>query len=175
MDKVKQWIAVTVLAALAVLAGGWFLVVAPARSEAAELRDQAVLQEGTNTSLATSLEVLRTKAEGLPEKEAELAEVARRIPPGPALPELLRSLEGAAASAGVSLTSVVPAPPVAVQAPAPAVPVEAVPDPAAARSLLRPPSRPACRRWRSSSSWPASSTPSSTSSPCSRSCPARCA
>ncbi len=122
MDKVKQWVALAVLAALVVLAGGWFLVVAPAREEAAELREQTTLQEGTNTQLQTTLEVLRAKAEGLPKKEAELAEVARRIPPGPALPELLRALEGAASTAGIELTSVTPAPPMVVEAPPAAAP-----------------------------------------------------
>ena len=125
MDKVKQWVAVAVLAALVVLAGGWFLVVAPTRGEAAELREQTALQEGTNTSLETSLEVLRTKAEALEEKKGELLEVGRRIPPGPALPELLRALEGAATSAGVELTSITPSPPVAVDAAVPAVPAPA--------------------------------------------------
>lgn len=141
MDKVKQWGALTALAAVALFAGGWFLLVAPARGEAAELREQTALQDGTNAQLETSLEVLRTKAAGLPAEQAELAEVARRIPPGPALPELLRALETAADAAGVDLTSVTPAPPMVVEAPAAAAAVPA--DPATAEQPAPPPAAPA--------------------------------
>ena len=38
MDKLKQWVALTVVGALAILAAGWFLLVSPKRAEAAELR-----------------------------------------------------------------------------------------------------------------------------------------
>ena len=134
MDKTKQWVALALLAALVVLTGGWFLVVAPTRGEAAELREQAELQESTNAQLSTSLGVLRDKAEKLPEKQAEVDEAARRIPDGPELPDLLRALAAAAASAGVELSSVTPTAPVAVAADAvaaPAPPVAPV-DPAAA-------------------------------------------
>jgi hypothetical protein len=147
VDKAKQWIVLAVLAGLVVLAGGWFLAVAPTRGEAAELREQAALQESTNAQLTTSLEVLRGKAEKLPEKKAELAAAARRIPDGPALPDLLRALSAAASSAGVELTSVTPSAPapVVAEAPAAAAPAPvggsaapaapAAPQPAAATGL----------------------------------------
>jgi hypothetical protein len=134
VDKTKQWVALAALAALVVLSGGWFLVVAPTRGEAAELHEQAELQDVSNAQLATALDVLRGKAEQLPEKEAELAEAARRIPSGPELPDLLRALAAAASSAGVELTSVTPTAPApvaeAVAAAAPAAPAP-VADPAA--------------------------------------------
>jgi len=40
MDKLKQYVTFTVLGCLVVLAAGWFLLVSPKRSEAAELRAQ---------------------------------------------------------------------------------------------------------------------------------------
>jgi hypothetical protein len=126
VDKIKQWVALALLAALVVLTGGWFLVVAPTRGEAAELQEQAELQEMTNAQLATALGVLRDKAEKLPEKQAEVDEAARRIPDGPDLPDLLRALAAAAASAGVELSSVTPTAPVAVAADAVAAPVAPV-------------------------------------------------
>ena len=76
MDKVKQWIAVAVVMALGLLAGGWTLLVAPAHGETALLEEQAVVQEATNAQLATALEVLQERARSLPDKQAELAEVA---------------------------------------------------------------------------------------------------
>ena len=36
MDKAKQWIALAAVAVIAILAAGWFLVVSPKRSEAAD-------------------------------------------------------------------------------------------------------------------------------------------
>lgn len=141
MQSTKQWVALAVLASLVVLTGGWYLLVAPTRSEAAELREQASLQEAANAQLETSLEVLRDRSERLPEKRAELAEAAVRIPAGPALPELLRALEGAAASAGVELSSVTPtAPsPVVVEAPVPAAPVDPAAAPAEPAAPAPPP------------------------------------
>jgi hypothetical protein len=146
VDKTKQWVALAVLAALVVLSGGWFLVVAPTRGEAAELQAQAELQESTNAQLATALDVLRDKAEALPEKRAELAEAAGRIPDGPALPDLLRALAAAASSAGVELTSVTPTAPAPVATPAAAAPVvdpAAPADPAAAPPATPPAPAPA--------------------------------
>ena len=144
MDKTKQWLALALVAALVVLTGGWLLAVAPTRTHAAELREQAELQESTNAQLTTALDVLREKAERLPEKRAEVAESARRIPDGPELPDLLRALAGAAASAGVELSSVTPTAPgpveTAAAAAAPVVPVDpaAAPDPAAAAAAAVP-------------------------------------
>ncbi len=136
MDKTKQWVACAVLLALVLLTGGWFLVVAPERGEAVELREQVAVQEGTNAQLATSLEVLRDKSQGLDEKKAEVAEVARRIPAEPALPDLLRALAATASSAGVELTSVTPTTPSSVAPAADAAAAPAAPaapaDPAAA-------------------------------------------
>ena len=127
MDKLRQWVALTVVAALIVLAGGWLLLVSPQRTQAAELRDSASVQQSTNAQLATQLEVLRVKAEGLPRQEADLAEIAARIPDGPDLPELLRALAAAARAAGVEVVAVTPGAPQPVVAPAPVAPAPAAP------------------------------------------------
>ncbi len=37
MDKLKQWVALTVVGVLAIVAAGWFLLVAPKHSEADDL------------------------------------------------------------------------------------------------------------------------------------------
>lgn len=137
MDKLKQWVALTVLGCLGIAAAGWFLLVSPKKAEAADLQAQTASQESTNASLRTQLEVLKAQAKDLPAKQADLARVAAKIPDNPALPSLIRALTAAAASAGVELVSVTPGPPAAVAVPVAAAPVAADPaappaDPAAA-------------------------------------------
>ncbi|MDP9436510.1 MAG: type 4a pilus biogenesis protein PilO, partial [Actinomycetota bacterium] len=116
MDKLNQWIALTVVGCLAVLAGGWFLLVAPQRAEAEALRAQAAAQDGTNSTLRTKLAVLKAQAKDLPKKQAELAAVAAKIPGGPELPALIRALDAASADAGVDLMTIAPGAPVPVGA-----------------------------------------------------------
>ena len=131
MDKLKQWVALTVLACLGIAAAGWFLLVSPKKAEAADLQAQTASQESTNAGLRTQFEVLKAQAKDLPKKQADLARVAAKIPDNPALPSLIRALTAAAASAGVELVSVTPGPPAAAVVVAPAV-VAAPADPAAA-------------------------------------------
>ncbi|HWG95095.1 MAG TPA: hypothetical protein VNU66_12820 [Mycobacteriales bacterium] len=117
MDKLKQWVALTVVACLAVVAGGWFLLVSPKRDEAADLRAQAESKRSANATLANQLEVLKAQARDLPAKQAELALVAAKIPDNPGLPGLIRQLMEAADGAGVDLVSITPSEPV-LRAPA---------------------------------------------------------
>ena len=116
MDKLKQWIVLTVVGCMAVLAAGWFLLISPKKAEAADLVAQTASQEATNDGLRTQLEVLKAQAKDLPKKQAELARVQAKIPDDPALPTLIRALTGAAADAGVELVSVTPGAPVAAEA-----------------------------------------------------------
>lgn len=123
MDKLKQWVALTVVGCLAVLAGGWFLLVSPQRTQAEELREQAATNEAGNQTLRTQLAMLKAQAKDLPAQKAELAAVAAKVPSDPALPSLIRALDGASTEAGVELLSIAPgapAPVVAPAAPAPA-------------------------------------------------------
>ena len=134
MDKLKQWVALTVLAAFAILAAGWFLLVSPKRSEAADLQTQAASQVSANQQLSTQLDVLKAQAKELPKKQADLAKVAAKIPSNPALPALVRALTAASTSAGVEFVSVTPGTPAVVAAPAaaPAAPAGGAAAPAAA-------------------------------------------
>jgi Tfp pilus assembly protein PilO len=118
VDKLKQWVALTVVGCLAVLAAGWFLVVSPKRSDAADLRTQAEQQRSTNVGLTAKLATLKAQARDLPKQQAALATVAAKIPDNPALPALIRALSAAASDAGVELVSLAPAEPSPV-APAP--------------------------------------------------------
>lgn len=111
MTKLNQWVALGVLAVLAVLAGGWFLLVAPTRDEAAALRTQAEEQGAANDRVRTQLQVLQAQADALPEQRARLAKVANRIPDAARLPELIRALTAAAADGDVEFVSLVPGAP----------------------------------------------------------------
>jgi type IV pilus assembly protein PilO len=123
MDKLKQYVVFTVVGSMAVLAAGWFLLVSPKRSEAADLRSQAVSQVSANAQLETQLQVLKAQARDLPKQQARLAAVAAKIPDNPALPAMIRALTTAATSAGVELVTVLPATPAVVAA----APVAAAP------------------------------------------------
>ena len=126
MDKLKQYVTLTVLAAVVILAAGWFLLVSPKKGEATALQEQAAQQMTANSVLETELQVLRVQAKELPRKQAELARVAAKIPDNPSLPALIRALTAAGTSAGVELVSVTPGPPAASVAAAPVVPVAPV-------------------------------------------------
>lgn len=113
-SKMKQWVALTAVGVLAVLAAGWFLLVSPKRSAAAEVRDQLASQESKNSGLQTQLAMLKAQQKTLPAQQAKLAMVAAKIPDNPALPALIRALSAAADDAGVELLSMAPGTPVAV-------------------------------------------------------------
>ena len=120
MDKLKQWVVLTLVACVAITAAGWFLLVSPKRSEAAELRVQEQDQLAANAKLETELQVLKAQAAELPKEQAKLAAVAAKIPENPALPGLIRSLLEAAETSGVELVSITPAEPVLASPPQPA-------------------------------------------------------
>ena len=123
MDKLKQYVTLTVLGALVILAAGWFLLISPKKGEATDLQAQAAEQVSANAVLETQLQVLRAQAKELPKKQAELARVAAKIPDNPSLPTLIRAITAASTSAGVEFVSVTPGPPAALVAAAPVAPV----------------------------------------------------
>lgn len=108
MDKQKQWVVLAVVGCLAVLAAGWFLLVSPKHAEAADLREQTVGQQQANAAARTKLAVLKAQAKDLPAEQAKIAAVAAKIPDNPALPALIRALDGASAESGVELLSIAP-------------------------------------------------------------------
>jgi Tfp pilus assembly protein PilO len=124
MDKLKQWVALAVVASVLIVAAGWFLAISPKRAEAEELRVQASDQLATNQMLETQLQMLKAQAKELPKEQAKLAAVSAKIPSDPALPGLVRALLEAAANSGVELVSVAPGTPELLVVAAPA-PVEA--------------------------------------------------
>ena len=142
MDKLKQWIAFTVLGVVVVLAAGWFLLVSPKRGEAADISLQASEKQSSNQLMQTKLALLKSQAKGLPAQQAKLAVVAAKIPNNPALPALIRALDAAAASADVELVSLAPSAPAPLSALPAAAPVAAA-APAAGAPAVTPVAAPA--------------------------------
>ena len=111
MDKLKQWVALTMLGVIVIAA--------------AEVRTKAAQQVSANSALQTQIQVLKSQAKELPAQQAKLAAVAAKIPDNPALPTLIRALTVAATDAGVELVSLAPGQPAALAAAAPVAPVAA--------------------------------------------------
>jgi Tfp pilus assembly protein PilO len=111
MTKMRQWSALTGVAVAAILLAGWFLLVAPKRGEAADLREQKTAQEQQNRQMRTQLAVLTAQDKKLPAQRARLAQIAAQLPDNPALPALVRSLTDAAGRTGVDIVSMAPGQP----------------------------------------------------------------
>jgi type IV pilus assembly protein PilO len=99
-----------VVAVLLVIAG-WFLLISPQRSAAADLRDQTASQQAMNDQTRVKTKQLQAQFASLPERQAQLAEIKQQMPDNPALPSLIRDLSSYADSAGVTLVSVAPGTP----------------------------------------------------------------
>lgn len=119
MEKTRQWSILTAIGVLAVFVAGWFLLVSPQRSNAADLRSQAGTQESTNNGLRARVAQLEAQKKGLPAQQRILADIAEKIPASPELPALIRQLSTAAEAAGVDLVTLAPAAPTSVTASAP--------------------------------------------------------
>ena len=116
MSRTRTWsLAVAAGCALLTVAA-WFLLIAPQRAEAADLREQTASQEQTNAATRVRTQTLKAQYAELPAKQAELAVVQRQMPADPDLPSLIRTFTSIAQLSGVQLLSVTPTPPVAVGA-----------------------------------------------------------
>jgi type IV pilus assembly protein PilO len=111
MSVTRKWSLLAAVLALAIIAAGWFLLIAPKRTEAAGLREQTVSQEDANARLTQQLEVLRAQQAELPQQRARLAVMRTQIPDNPALPSLIRDLTTAGRKVGVSIDTMAPAVP----------------------------------------------------------------
>lgn len=113
MSKPKQLLALTLVAVVAIVAGAWFLLVAPKRAQAAQVRAQQQTERQQIDQLRLQLSMLKQQAADLPAQQAKLVAIAQQIPDNPALPTLVRNLSAQANKAGVELVSLTPAKPTA--------------------------------------------------------------
>ena len=114
IDTTTKWYGGAALAAVLVLVAGYFLLVAPARSNADEVTAAAQAQEDANRALQARIDGLKAQYKDLPELQKDLAALQTHLPTTPQMPALLRSLSTAAAKSGVVLVSVTPANPTAL-------------------------------------------------------------
>lgn len=147
MSRTQQWVTGTALVAVLILAAGWFLLITPARSEAAELRASTQQQDRANAQLVSRIEELKVQSEDLPSQLARLAELGIQIPSNPELPTLIRDLTAAAESSGALMVSMAPSTPTLLPSSVPVPVVAPVPaegenvgddDPAAAAAAAPP-------------------------------------
>ncbi|HET7736644.1 MAG TPA: type 4a pilus biogenesis protein PilO [Nocardioidaceae bacterium] len=120
MSVTRKWSLLAAVLALAILVAGWFLLIAPKRSEASGLREQAATQQDANARLLQQLAVLKAQQAELPEQRAKLAVMRTQIPDNPALPTLIRDLTAAGRKVGVSIDTMAPSTPAAVAVAQPA-------------------------------------------------------
>lgn len=139
MEKMRQWMVLTALGVVGVLAAGWFLLVSPQRSHASDLRTQAAAQQQQTASLQAQVAQLKQQQQGEPAQQRKLMQIATQIPDSPQLPTLIRELSVAAHKSGVSLDSLAPALPSPVTATATVTTPTATGAPAAAAPLAQIP------------------------------------
>ena len=114
MTKTRTWSAATAALCVLLIVAAYFLLIAPKRAEAADLRDQTVAQDQANQQSRLKIQQLKAQYAELPTKQAELAVIKQQLPDNPALPTLIRTLASMADATGVTLVSLAPAPPTAV-------------------------------------------------------------
>jgi len=107
----RATIVIAAVACLAVLAGGWFLLIKPARASIAATKAQTHQQQDDNASSRLQLQTMRSIAKNLPAEKAELAVLSRRVPSQVQLPALLRSMQALAKASGVAITGITPTTP----------------------------------------------------------------
>ena len=114
MTKTRTWSAATAALCVLLIVAAYFLLIAPKRAEAADLRDQTLAQDQANQQSRLKIQQLKAQYAELPTKQAELAVIKQQLPDNPALPTLIRTLASMADASGVTLVSLAPAPPTAV-------------------------------------------------------------
>jgi type IV pilus assembly protein PilO len=113
MTVTRKWSLLALLVVLAIFAAGWFLLISPKRSEAADLKSQTVAQDEANSRLEQKIQILMAQQEQLPRQRARLAVIRTQIPDNPALPTLIRDLTAAGRKVGASIDTMTPSLPVA--------------------------------------------------------------
>jgi Tfp pilus assembly protein PilO len=116
MTKMRQWTIITAVAVLGVFAAGWFLMIKPQKSKAADLHTQTDSQAAANQRLLAEIATLQSEEKNLPQQQAALRKFTTQVPDTAAEPTIIRQLSTAANGSGVDLVSMTPGAPAAVAA-----------------------------------------------------------
>ncbi|HVU60535.1 MAG TPA: type 4a pilus biogenesis protein PilO [Mycobacteriales bacterium] len=114
MTTTRRWVIGTAIAAVVILAAGWFLLVKPQKSKVSDLHTQTASQEQQNQLLQTQIAALQAEQKELPKQQQILQKFATQIPDTAAEPALIRALTQTAKAAGVDLPTITPGAPTAV-------------------------------------------------------------
>jgi Tfp pilus assembly protein PilO len=100
-----KWYAGAAAASVAVLGAGWFLLVSPQQTTAADITAQT--QNVVQQNLAAEQQIAALKAEfkDLPQLQSQVAAIRTKIPQAPQEPALIRAISTAASKAGLTLDS----------------------------------------------------------------------
>ena len=106
--RTARWVGGAIAICLVLVAVNWFGLMAPRRSEVADLQDRTTSVAGANSSLRTRIEQLRAEYADLPRTRQRLAEIRRQMPAGTDMSALVRAVDSLATRAGVELVSFTP-------------------------------------------------------------------
>jgi Tfp pilus assembly protein PilO len=114
--KDRFWLIGGGVAAIVLLAVGWFLVIGPQRDQTNKLDSQASTATMRLSSLRAKLGQLREQDSRLPQYKAQLATDRAALPTAAALSDFLRQLQAGGDYAGVTVSGVVVGSPLEVSA-----------------------------------------------------------
>jgi Tfp pilus assembly protein PilO len=108
MSTTRRWGIGAALAALVILAAGWFLLVKPQKAKVTDLHDQTTAQLQTNQTLLTKINALEAEAKNNAQEQRILEKFATQIPDTAGEPALIRAISQAAKGSGVALVKIAP-------------------------------------------------------------------
>jgi hypothetical protein len=106
MNKNKLSLLIAIVAAVVVLAGGWFLGVQPQLSTASANDAQRATIDSTNASNKQTLAQLQEQYKQLAKSKATLADLQKSVPASAKTDDFTREIDAAANASGVSVTSI---------------------------------------------------------------------
>lgn len=115
MTAERKWLLGGIAAVIVVFLLGFFLLVNPARNQAAAINEQAQQTEENNVRLRAKLAQLEQQSAEVPAKLSEIEAVEVKMPAEIKQPELVRTIEQQAQSAGVDLTGIAPSEPLEME------------------------------------------------------------
>lgn len=110
----SPWVIGTVLLAVLLIAGAWFLLISPSLDEAASNRAQAQTEQDRIDLLEAQLASLQADFERIDDFRDELAQLRGQVPGGVEISELTRQVNSLATRTGVAVLNVTATSPVLV-------------------------------------------------------------